>query len=160
MVPLSTANVTENNHNGGSFIKRLFPTFISVPLNRLYESGVFFFFSVWLTFSEMRNYTLKSSTLCVSCQRITRDHYPIFETQNYYRFINCFYWCKRSDNGMTCLTNKNYYNEVKCFNLFNDSCWHLLLIWDQRRNCKICCYPWYDWRLKGETINSRLACAS
>lgn len=118
------------------------------------------FFSVWLTFSEMRNYTLKSSTLCVSCQRITRDHYPIFETQNYYRFINCFYWCKRSDNGTTCLTNRNYYNEVKCFNLFNDSCWQLLLIWDQRRNCKICCYPWYDWRLKGETINSRLPFAS
>lgn len=79
-----------------------------------------FFSWVWLTFSEMRNYTLKRSTLCVSCHRITRDHYPIFETQNYYRFINCFYWCKRPDNGTTCLTN-NYYNEVKCFNLFNDS---------------------------------------
>lgn len=80
-----------------------------------------FFFWVWLTFSEMRNYTLKRSTLCVSCHRITSDHYPIFGTQNYYRFINCFYWCKRSDNGTTCLTNKNYYNEVKCFTLFNDS---------------------------------------
>lgn len=118
MVPLSTANVTENNHNGGSFIKKLFPMFIYIPLNRLYKSV---FFWVWLTFSEMRNYTLKRSTLCVSCHRITSDHYPIFGTQNYYRFINCFYWCKRSDNGTTCLTNKNYYNEVKCFNLFNDS---------------------------------------
>lgn len=118
MIPLSTANVTKNNHNGGSFIRKLFSTLIYIPLNRLYKS-VFFLSLVNVLWNEKLH--TEKSTLCVSCHRITRDHYPIFETQNYYRFINCFYWCKRPDNGATCLTNRNYYNEVKCFNLFNDS---------------------------------------
>lgn len=34
-MPLTTANVTENNQNGGSFIKEMFSTFIYIAPNRL-----------------------------------------------------------------------------------------------------------------------------
>ena len=79
MVPLSTANVTENNHNGASFIKKLFPAFIYIPLNRLYESGVFF--SLVNVLWNEKLHTEKQYFVCVMSQNYKGSLSNLWDTE-------------------------------------------------------------------------------